>query len=207
MRKILFAAIILTQAGCLSVPDSPSPRLYMPHSLDKAQAVQKFDFPAGVIIGVGPVKIPEYLNRPQMITRQKDNLVSLAQFDRWAEPLDLAMLRLLTENLAIFLPEASIVKFNWNIYTPVKYQLTVDVIEMEANLDKDFLLLVRWSVFDLETKGIIMTKRAEIIQPVEPHNYFGFCEALSLSYITLSRQIVEELFKIAGKNYKEAICQ
>ena len=38
-------------------------------------------------VGVGPVELPEYLDRPQIVTRTSQNELNVADFDRWAESL------------------------------------------------------------------------------------------------------------------------
>jgi len=67
-------------------------------------------------IGVGPVNVPVYLQRPQLVTRVSDNKVELREYHRWAEPLDEAIIRVLTENMTRTLGTETIVGYPW--YTP-----------------------------------------------------------------------------------------
>jgi len=39
------------------------------------------------LIAVGPVELPRYLDRPQIVTRKGPNQLELAEFDLWAESL------------------------------------------------------------------------------------------------------------------------
>jgi len=192
------AVFALALNGCISIADSPVPRQYMPHSL-AAQETNKFDYPSKGIIGIGPVRIPEYLNRPQMVIREKNNLYTFSQFDRWAEPLDTVILRLLDDGVSTMLVNADTVKFSWSILVPVKYQVTVDVIQMESELDGDLRLSARWNIFDLESKSLIFTKRSEIVTPITPHDYFGMSNALSSTVQALSAEVAGELSGIAKK--------
>jgi uncharacterized lipoprotein YmbA len=57
----------------------------------------------GVAIGVGPIKLPEHLDRPQIVTRTSRNELKLAEFDRWAGSLADDFSRVLAENLSILL--------------------------------------------------------------------------------------------------------
>ena len=41
----------------------------------------------GPVIGVGPITLPKYLDRPQIVSRASRNQLALGEFDRWAEPL------------------------------------------------------------------------------------------------------------------------
>ena len=54
---------------------------------------------SGLIVSVGPVTLPSYLNRPQIVTRLAGGEVDLAEFDRWAEILIEAVPRVLAEDL------------------------------------------------------------------------------------------------------------
>ena len=39
------------------------------------------------VIGIGPVKLADYLDQSQIVTRKGDNQVIKAEFNRWAGPL------------------------------------------------------------------------------------------------------------------------
>ncbi len=93
---------------------------------------EKINIPPGVIIGIGPVKIPEYLDRPQIVTKTKDKMLNFAQFDRWGESLDLGLARLIREDLTIMLPGAKLTLYPWNPSMAVKYQIAIEVIQLDA---------------------------------------------------------------------------
>ena len=46
-------------------------------------------------LGVGPIEVPRYLDRPQIMTRTGPNEMALAEFDLWAEPLKEGIPRIL----------------------------------------------------------------------------------------------------------------
>src|SRR5262249_45023810 len=50
-----------------------------------------------VSIGVGPVIMPSYLDRTQIVTRTAADQLDLANFHRWAEPLQEGIVRVLAE--------------------------------------------------------------------------------------------------------------
>ena len=51
------------------------------------------------LIGVGPIEIPSYLDRPQIITRMRLHELMLNEHALWAEPLDKALARVIALNL------------------------------------------------------------------------------------------------------------
>ena len=50
-------------SGCLSFPNSPVPKFYTLHSTDNSKENKILDIAPKLIIGIGPVEIPEY-DRP-----------------------------------------------------------------------------------------------------------------------------------------------
>ncbi|MDD5165901.1 MAG: PqiC family protein [Candidatus Omnitrophica bacterium] len=185
--------------GCMSVASSPNSRFYMLQAIDENQAGQKFNLEYDAIIGVGPVKIPDYQDRPQIVTRNKDNTLNFAQFDRWGEALDLGLARLLNADLRIMLPQAKIEMYPWNTLIPVSYQVIVEVTQLESRLDKDMFLAVQWSIIDLHKDKMVLIKRSEFRQPVNPGDYFGLTNALSTACASLSSEIAGALSLLDGK--------
>jgi len=179
--------------GCLSIPNSQTPRFYMLDSINENQVNKKFNIVPDIIIGVGPVGIPEYQDRPQIVTQDKNKMLIFAQFDRWGEPLDLALKRAISEDLNAILPGAIIKIFPWNLDIHIKYQLIIDVIQLESEMDKDLFFVVQWTAIDYETKKVLFIKRSELRQPIIPHNYSGIAKALSAACAELSSEIANTL--------------
>lgn len=196
---IVCVIFVLASGGCMSVSNSPAPRFYMLHAVDEKQAGRKFDIAPGMIIGVNPVKIPGYQNRPQIVTQDKNKMLTFAQFDRWGESLNSALTRLMMENLSIMLPQATIELFPGNLAVPVKYQVVTDVLQLESQLDKDLFFVAQWSVIDVQKKKMVLIKKSEFRQPIDPHDYAGLVEALSAASASLSGEIAAALAALANQ--------
>ena len=189
----LFMLITFICNGCLSVPNSPVPKFYTLHLTVSQDKVEKKDITPQVIIGIGPVEIPEYQNRPQIVTRDKDEMLTFAQFDRWGEALDSGLARLILERLAMVFPQAELQMFPCNFSIPLDYQIIINVTQLESQLDKDLFLMTQWTIIDSKTKKMLLTKRSEIHQAITPRNYFGLAQALSKAVTLLSDEIAENL--------------
>ena len=70
--------LVLDLSGCVSVPNSPTPRFYMLETVNENQSSKKINIASDALIGVGPVKIPEYLDRPQIVTQGKEKMLKFA---------------------------------------------------------------------------------------------------------------------------------
>jgi uncharacterized lipoprotein YmbA len=186
----------LLLGGCISLPNSPispTPRFYMLSAKDETLVNKIINITPGVIIGVGPVKIPEYLDRPQMVTKDKEGILKFDEFNRWGQSLDLGLASLIREDLTVMLPGAKMTLYPWNPLVSVKYQVVLEVVQMDNELDKDMLFVVQWTVIDVQNSKTVMIKRSEFHQPIIPQNYPGLVKTLSSACASLSGQIAEAL--------------
>jgi uncharacterized lipoprotein YmbA len=198
------AWLALVLSGCISVSNSPMPRFYMLQSSDENQASKKINIASDVLIGVGPVKIPEYQDRPQIVTRDKEKMLTFAQFDRWGEALDLGIARLIEEKLTAMFPGAKFTLYPWNSSVAVKYQVVVEIVQLDSELDKELFLAAQWLVIDAQNTKTMVVERSEFRQPIIPQNYSGLANTLSTACAALSGEIAEVLAKLeAGPKTKE----
>ncbi|MCX5698430.1 MAG: PqiC family protein [Candidatus Omnitrophica bacterium] len=205
---LCYAVVVLFSfacSGCLSISNSPVPKFYTLHSIGNPGENRKFDITPKVIIGIGPVEIPEYQNRPQMVTRDKDGMLTFAQFERWGESLDSGLACLILENLTMVFPQAEFQIFPCNFSIPLDYQVIVNVVQLESQLDKDIFFAVQWTIIDSKTKEMLLTKRSQIRQAINPHTYSGLAQALSRACTLLSGEIAEDLSKLSKA--KDALAQ
>src|SRR5262245_27955865 len=97
------------------------------------QAVSETPLPPevshGPVIGVGPITLPKYLDRPQIVTRVDHNQLALSEFERWAEPLQDNITRVLGEYLALLVPTDQALLRPWPPSAALDYQVTMDVLQ------------------------------------------------------------------------------
>jgi uncharacterized lipoprotein YmbA len=56
-----------------------------------------------VSVSIAPVEVPDYLDRLQIVTRDGNNGLKLAEFDRWGGSLGENIATVLVENLSLLL--------------------------------------------------------------------------------------------------------
>lgn len=162
----------------------------------------------GVALGVGPVTFPQYLERPEIATRDSQNKLTLAEFDQWGGRLEDNFTRVLAENLAALLETDRISIFPWSINTPVDYQVEVSVKRFEAGPNGKVVLQARWTItraedaemlsmskstFDGAADGSDLGKPQFSATPREPEapkiNYDALVAEMSRAVEALSRDI------------------
>lgn len=196
---VLFVSVL---SGCLSLSNSPEPRFYTLKAME-GQVSEKLEIEPGVIVAVGPIDIPDYQDRPQIVTMNKEGMLKFAQLDRWGEPLDSAIGRLITGNLTAMLPAANFYVYPCNFAIPVNYQVVVDVIQLDSRLDEDMLFVAQWSVINVKNRKMLLTKRSEFRHSVNPHNYSGLAAALSAASASLSKEIAARLVELSKDSNME----
>src|SRR5215510_9952978 len=112
MHPIVLALVAVTSGasllvgGCASQPS----RFYLLSALPSTEtASPATSGQQRPTIGVGPVTLPRYVDRPQIVTRTSPYEIKVAEFDRWAEALDSNFSRVLADNLSFLLPTARVV--------------------------------------------------------------------------------------------------
>lgn len=192
---------LLLLEGCISVPRSPSPHFYTLESIEELDtALAGAESLSDVTIGIGPVALPAYLRRPQIATKSEADTIEFAQFERWAESLDEEIARVITRNFAILFPKAGVEIFPWNSIIPVKYQVIIEVIQLDSKLNSDVVLLVQWSVLDAKEKKMLLSKRSGYRKSVETHDYPGLVQSVSAICESLSREIAQALTQLPSQN-------
>jgi len=125
------------------------------------------DINESLTLGIGPVDLPEYLDRPQIVTMKDPNSLVISDFDRWAEPLKHNITRVLADDLSTLLVTDQIFFFPWRGSAPVDYQITVDVIRFEKGNDGRVTLSARWSISNGYDNKMQLMKKSTIMKPVE----------------------------------------
>jgi uncharacterized protein len=154
----LTAALLLVVAGC----ESPPTEFY---TLSNMQVPPGGPSTPGTVVGVGPITLPDYLDRPQIVTRASGNRMMLAAFDAWVEPMDGMFTRVLVENLSSLLATDNVVPLPQRRATPLDYQVEVDVTRFDADLSGRAVLDARWKVFGKDGDPLIEEGRSTIVEP------------------------------------------
>ena len=98
------------------------------------------------------------------------------------------------------LPEAKLTLYPWDLSIVVKYQVVVEVVQLDSELDKDMHFVVQWSVIDVQNSKTVIIKRSEFRTAIIPQNYSGLAKTLSGASASLSSEIAEALATLKVKD-------
>lgn len=190
--KILVSLLFIQLVGCASSPPS---RFYLLNPIPNGSEVHRSTGTGEpcISLGIGPVRLPEYTNRPQIVTRTSQNELSRAQFDLWAEPLANTFSRVIAENLTRLLCTESVHLFPWMPSIKPDYLVRVEVMELTGDLDSKAYLQVQWTIWGTVEGNELVRKRSTYSEPVQDRTYHGLVQAYSIMVGQLSREIAEAI--------------
>jgi hypothetical protein len=155
--------------------------------------------PAGswdAALGLGPVAIPGYLDRPQLVTRVGPNELKLAPVARWAEPLREGIGRALQQDLAAASGARQVALYPWPPTTHVDLAVAVDVLRFEPGARGDIELAARWSVRDTVHGRVLAVRESRLLEPLEGAGYGAEVAALSRALGQLAHEMAAALREV-----------
>jgi uncharacterized lipoprotein YmbA len=144
-----------------------------------------------IALGLGPIRLPEYLDRPQIVTRVSPNEVRFAEYHRWAGPLAGDLSNILAENLASLLGTDHIALYPWKSTTPIDCRVEIEVSRFDGKPGDTVLLQSQWIVFSKDRTNVLRTKTSSLSEPVDGSGYEALVAAHSRALAALAREIAE----------------
>jgi uncharacterized lipoprotein YmbA len=83
---------------------------------------------------VREVRLPNYLDRPQIVTREASHRLHIAEFDHWGGDLREDMTRVLAQNLGRVLDSKHVFTAPVGIAVQPDYRLEVEVLRFEREV-------------------------------------------------------------------------
>jgi uncharacterized lipoprotein YmbA len=187
-------ASLLGLGACTSTPS----RFYILNTLTVSETIPAPAAAQGPVIAVGPITFPKYLERPQIVTRAGRQQLTLSEFDRWAEPLQDNVSRVLAENLALLIPTDHLLLQAWPRSATLDYQVQVEVRQFDGWVGGESVLLALWSLLDGAERPL-MTQRASLHVPVGGRDYEALVVAMNQLLEALSRDIATAIQRLASR--------
>ena len=146
-RAANYRAVVILAAGvavsCLG--SSPKVSLYTMKAVSDLPAASA---PDGLAIGVGPIRVPRYLDRPEWVTRPSSSISRLEvdDFRHWAGGFSSNVLSALAEGLGAKLGTQRVVAYPVQTAFPLDYRITVDFQAFEGIGGEALELRANWVI-------------------------------------------------------------
>jgi uncharacterized lipoprotein YmbA len=203
MERVFLRAIVpilgflgILLSGCASTPPT---RFFVLSSVYDPGKMRSPEGERCYALAIGPVRVSEYLNQPEIVTRINQNEVRVDEFAKWAEPLENNVSRVLADNLRSLLCIRSIAVAPWRGQPLIDYRIDVNMIQMDGQLGENASLEVWWSIADGadRKKPHLLSKRSTYKEPTGRGDYTSFVAAQSRNVASLSRDIAEAILLLS----------
>lgn len=179
----------LIMAGLAACASPPTERLYTlsaePLPADKAP------LPTHYSITVGPVVLPELIDRPQLVVQVAANQVTRLEQERWAAPLKSEIAQVVAANLSRLLGTSRVGTRARNVIADPDYQVTIDVQRFDATPGEAVMVEALWAV---RARGSpAHTGRSQVSERTSGSGYAAVVAAQSRALARVSQEIAEAI--------------
>lgn len=192
-RSLCFAAAILAASSCGFLRPRPDlTRWFVLATIEELEGQ-----PAAEIgersLGIGPLTFPEYVLRRELVSRDGTTGIVPFAHDRWAEPLEDAVARVLASDLA-HLTGARTVQHPWFAANAPALRARVDFERFEVLERESAILEATWSLEEVESGKVLEERRSQFVRPFSA----GHADAVgAVATVELSRALADISGEIA----------
>ena len=150
-------------------------------------------------IAIGPVEIPEYLDRSEIVTRADQNQLILSEFNLWGGSLKTDVNRVLIENVSHFLAADGIPIVTWKLGITDVQRVPIQIVRFDGTPNDSILLKARWAVIEKDGKNFEFVRESSITVSVKGGNYNSVVAAMSEALGELSKEIASGIKPVVKK--------
>lgn len=136
-------ALLLGLLGLAGCGSSPTHNYYLLHADTPSNAAAD----SALSLGIGPVSVPEYLNRSALVYSGEGNRLHVARLERWAEPLQDGIPRVLGLNLATALGTQDLRPHPWQRSQQPDIAVRLWILELDVRAGRA-QLVAKWHLHD-----------------------------------------------------------
>lgn len=185
LTVLIFIALFIS--GCVGV--SAPTRLYLFSSEGELSSCSSSASQQLATVSVGPVSIARYLDRTGIVTEMKTPLLSVGEFDLWAEPLSDGLTRSLVGQLTGEREGICFIASPWASNVSGDYQIIIDLIELRTTSEGDAFIDVRWWLKGRGTDRLIPSR---VFQSSERLSGVD-AKSVVIGYDALVKQFAQEI--------------
>lgn len=151
-------------------------------------------------VEIKTVRLPQYLERPQIVTRSGTNQILLSETSQWGGNLRKNMTRTLAINLSHMLATPNIAITPYRGVAQPDFRVEVEVIKFEKGSDNMVYLHAQWRVSASKNTRILVTQISDLhSEPLNSQeNYEETVESMAKLYAQLSQLIASKILELAN---------
>ena len=184
---VLWSALLV--GGVVGCGTSPQERFFTLASAPPAAAASAAIGPVRLIV-VGPVTVPDLVDRPQFVLRTAPNRVEIAEQARWAAPLKSEIPRVIADHLARLLSGARTATSVERASGIPDYRVLIDIQRFDSAAQDGATIQASWTVRTRD--GAAVSGRSLVTEPAGA-GYDALVEAHSRALSRISGDIARAI--------------
>ena len=195
--KTLVLGIIVMTLFLTACGTSPPARFYtlspisVPISSEKTILHDK-----NKVIAIGPIEIPEYLDRIEIVTRANEYQLMISEFDLWGGSIKTDISRVLVENIATLLGIDNLAVIVWKTTMSESYRVPVIISQFDGIPGGSLSLKAQWAVLDKDGITYLSFREMTVVKPIKGVGYNSVVASMSDALGDLSKAIAENIKSI-----------
>ncbi len=141
---------------------------------------------------IGPVSLPDLLDRPHFVVTIDANRVDILEMHRWAAPLKSEIQRIIGADLELLLKPTRVAVYPQSSGLPAAYQVQIDIRRFEMAEGKGVTLDLLWSIRRTDGR-VVKNGHAVVSEPVTSLGYEPLVAAHSRALGSVCRDLAEAL--------------
>lgn len=154
-------------------------------------------------VAVGPVFVPDLVDRPHFVLRTTGNEVRIAEHVRWAEPLKQGIARAVASDLAHLLDNGRVAARTYGPLDDADYRVILEVQRFDSALGEAATLDLIWTVRRAKDAAQ-QTGRMRVLEPVQGADYEALVAAHARAIAAVSRNIADAIRAVRQKDLAAA---
>jgi uncharacterized lipoprotein YmbA len=193
---------VLLSAALVACAQSQPTKFYTLSTATQHQTAQHSG--KGLVIGLGPLTLPQYLDRPDIVTRAGANQMKLGEFNKWAEPLEPLLTRIMAEDLYSVLDASDVIPIPQRGELQLDRVVEVDFARFDATEAGEVKLDARWRVYRGDNETLVGSGRSMIAeQGAAVPDYDAIVAAMSRTVGRLSSEIAAAIANPPARTRKQ----
>ena len=184
-------------AGCFGA--SPLPDYYTLNAAEVEAPAPALASRPELGLAVGPIEIPRYVDRPELVTRQGSHGLVPWNEHRWGGSLRTDILRAVASDLGALLGTLHVAVYPATARFPVHYRVLIDFLDFDAVPGKSVALRARWTVASGADGKALLVEEASFAEPVASPAWEDLVAAERAALGRLDRAIAEKLADLPAR--------
>jgi uncharacterized lipoprotein YmbA len=188
IRLAAVALALLPSCGFLQ-PRPDNSRLFVLATVEELDDTRTPAPPSELALGLGPLTLPDYVQRRELVTRHGATGLESSRSERWAEPLDAAVARVLSHDLR-FVTGARVVAHPWFERDAPDTRVRIRFERFELEERERAVLTASWRLED-KSGAVLHERQSRIVRSLPDSSGASAALELSRALAELSEEIAE----------------